>query len=306
MHVQQAHCTVVSPDSAAINLPLTIDSVSYFSCNGEKIFYREWGHKEIKKNLKVLLLLHGIGFHSYPYRKIMNYISNDTLLVYAMDLPGHGLSGKQRGVIESNEIIRNDIDSMICIIEKNNPGSEIFLMGVSMGGIYALDFVIHHSATCNLSGLILAGAALKLHRSQIISLSNLYYLFPFVFNRDKPVVNLDGKRLEASSGDLKYINARRNDSLSVHYVSMGYLSKVLEVQRECKRKLLLSKVSVPVLIMHGGEDKISSVRGSYYLYRNMKAAKKDIIVYPGSRHSIFWDGDSVNAVNDLVGWVFKN
>jgi alpha-beta hydrolase superfamily lysophospholipase len=305
LNTLQAQGVALLPDTVCIKSDLFNDSIFYFNCQGEKICYRKWGHPKFENNLKILLLLHGIGFHSYPYRKIMNYVDNDSILIYAMDLPGHGLSGKQRGVIESNAVILADIDSMICIIEKKNPGSEIYLMGVSMGGIYALDFAIHNTIASHLSGLILAGAALKLHSSQIISISNLLYMFTFLFDRYKPVVNLDGKRLEYSCNDREYINARRNDSLSVHYISMDYLTKVLEVQRECKKRTLLSKVTIPVLILHGGVDKISSLKGSYYLSKNLKSCKTDLIVYPESRHSLFWDKDSIRAVKDVVRWMSK-
>jgi len=282
------------------------DSVYWFKSNGYNICYRKWGHPEIGKDLKVLLLLHGIGFHSYPYMKIMNYIKNDSILVYAMDLPGHGLSGKTRGVIESNDQFLEAIDSMICIIKKDNLYSKVYLMGTSMGGIYALYYVIHNSFAANLSGLILVGPALRVHRSQVISISNLSYIYPFLFNHHKPVVNLDGKRLECSTSDQNYINTRRRDSLSIYYVSIDYLGKVYKAQRECRRKSSLNKISLPTLIIHGGEDKISSVKGSNFLNKNLPNSKTELIIYPDSRHSILWDSDSIRVIKDVVNWISNN
>jgi hypothetical protein len=78
------------------------DSVFSFESNGERIFYRKWGSPVIANNRKILLILHGIGFHSYPYGKITKYIENDSVLVYAIDMPGHGLSGNPR--VLSNQI----------------------------------------------------------------------------------------------------------------------------------------------------------------------------------------------------------
>jgi alpha-beta hydrolase superfamily lysophospholipase len=282
------------------------DSVHCFKINGEKIFYRKWGASCHQENLRVLLVLHGIGFHSFPYRKIFNFIEKDSILVYAMDLPGHGLSGNPRGVIQSNEGILEAIDGMISVIQKDNSDSETFLVGSSMGGIYALAYAIRDSISPHLSGLVLAGPALRVHRSQIINFSNLLYIYPFLFNRQKPVVYLDGKRLECSTSDQEYIDARRNDSLSVHYISMDYLLKVLEVQGICRRKSLLAGVSVPTLIMHGGEDKISSIKGSGFLNRNMLNSRTELIIYPKSKHSIFWDSDSIRAVRDMINWISKN
>lgn len=283
-----------------------IDQAYFFRAMGDSICYRRWGTANAEGCPRALLLLHGIGFHSYPYRKIVNYIRNDSIVVYAMDLPGHGLSGNRRGVIESNEKILDDIDSMVFIIEKDNPGSRKYLMGVSMGGIYAVAYAIHDSIVPHLSGLILAGAALKVQRSQIIRPDNLFYISHWLFNRKVPVVNLDGKRLESSTTDQNYINTRRNDSLSVHRVSIDYLLKVHEMQRECRSKSLLAGIHLPVLILHGEDDRISSLKGSRFLTRNLSNCKPELIVYPGCRHSIFWDTDSVTAVKDIVRWISKN
>jgi hypothetical protein len=111
------------PDSTEIITLWVNDSAFYFTSLGDKIFYRKWGSPDTGKNEKVLLILHGIGFHSYPYKKIMNYIDNDCMQVYAMDLRGHGLSGKSKGILESNDKILTDVDKMIGIIREDNPKS---------------------------------------------------------------------------------------------------------------------------------------------------------------------------------------
>jgi alpha-beta hydrolase superfamily lysophospholipase len=61
-----------------------------------------------------------------------------------------------------------------------------------------------------------------------------------------------------------------------------------------------------VLILHGEEDKISSIQGSRFLNKNLSNCRPEMIVYPGCRHSIFWDTDSVTAVRDIVHWMSKN
>jgi alpha-beta hydrolase superfamily lysophospholipase len=305
-HGVQALSNSFLPDSTEIITLRVNDSAFYFTSLGDKIFYRKWGYPDIGKNEKVLLILHGIGFHSYPYKKIMNYIDNASIQVYAMDLRGHGLSGKSKGILESNDKILRDVDKMIGIIREDNPESEIYLLGVSMGGIYALGYVIGYTINNQLSGLILVGPALKTHRSQIIQIGNVRCLLQFAFNRHRPFIYLDGKRLEESSSDPDFINSRRKDSLSIHYVSIDYLAKIREMQKTCKKRPLLAKVSLPVLIQHGGKDRIIDLKGSYYLEKNLTNSKTDLLVYPESKYSLFWDGDSSKVFKDLVHWVSKN
>jgi len=167
-----------------------------------------------------------------------------------------------------------------------------------MGSVYALASAMNDSTASHLAGLILIGSPLRVHRSQIVHFDNISCIFPLIFNRKRPFLYLDGRRLESSVNDQEYIDARRNDSLSIHYISMDYLLKVRKIQRECKRKSALSSISLPVLIIHGGNDKISSIRGAYFLN-----SRRELLIYPNSRHSVFWDSDSVKVVRDLVNWI---
>jgi alpha-beta hydrolase superfamily lysophospholipase len=302
----QAQCNDLLPVLTEIKSPKFTESSFYFNSLGDRLFYRRWVSTDIDKNEKVLLIIHGIGYHSYPYKKIMNFIGNGSVQVYAMDLRGHGMSGNEKGRLESNNMILTDIDNMIRIIRKENPNSKIYLLGVSMGGIYALGYAIGDTIDTQLSGLILVGAALKTHISQIIQIKNLMYLLPLAFNRHKPFIYLDGKRLEQSSTDQDFIDSRRADSLSIHYVSIDYLAKIKEMQKICKSKPLLAKISLPVLIQHGGQDRIIDLKGSCYLKKNLTNSKTELIVYPESKHSLFWDRDSSKVFEDLLHWVSKN
>lgn len=282
------------------------DSVFYYKSQGDSICYRKWRCPNTIGHKKELLIIHGIGYQSFPYKKIMDYVDKNNILVYAIDLRGHGLSGKSKGELESNEKIMKDLDNLVNLIKRENTDSEIYMMGVSMGGIYALGYALNYQAETKLTGLILVGAALKTHKSQLIQFGNLLYLFPFLFNRHKPVVNLDKKRLEQSSDNQIFISSRRNDTLSIHKVSTDYLIKVHEMQKFCKRKSLLDDLSIPVLIQHGGKDRIIALKGSYYIDKNLKNCRTEMIVYPRSTHSLFWDSDSARVFKDIIDWIGDN
>jgi pimeloyl-ACP methyl ester carboxylesterase len=46
------------------------------------------------KGLPPILLLHGIGSHSYCFRDLMRLLADQGYTVYAVDWPGHGASDK--------------------------------------------------------------------------------------------------------------------------------------------------------------------------------------------------------------------
>jgi acylglycerol lipase len=277
-----------------------------FNSLGDDIYYRKWGESQIQGTPKVLLIIHGLGNHSYPFMKIMNFTDHDNILVYAMDLRGHGLSGKTKGVLESNEKVLTDMDNMLDIIKEENPDSQIYLLGISMGGLYSLGYLLSNKISYELSGLILVGPALMVHRSQIFQFSNLKFLWLLIFNKSRPGINIDGKKLGMSSRDHDWIETRRNDSLAIPVVSVDYLRKVHQMQRMDKQKTRLSSISLPVLIQHGGKDKIADLKGAYYLKKNLTNARVELMVYPESYHTLFWDNDSTRILNDIVNWIVKN
>jgi haloalkane dehalogenase len=64
---------------------------------GLKIAYRKVEPSKVKKNgLPPVLLLHGIGSHSYCYRDLMRLLAEKGFTAYAVDWPGHGASDKAR------------------------------------------------------------------------------------------------------------------------------------------------------------------------------------------------------------------
>lgn len=284
---------------------LKFDSLYSFHSQGDDIFYRKWGNYCIPGDHKVLLVIHGLGYHCSPFKKITNYIENGCILVYAIDLRGHGLSGKIKGDIESNEKIITDIGNMIQIIEHENPGSDIYIMGSSMGGTYTMGYLLSHKNENELAGAILVGPSVKLHKSQIFQIESLKIVWLSLFDHSKSAINIDGKKIKMSTDNQEWINARKSDPLAIHYINAHYLKHIHQMQKTIKNKSELESISTPILILHGGKDKVCDLKGSYYLKENLSRAPTDLLIYPESYHSLFWDKDSNLILNDIVHWITK-
>ncbi len=61
---------------------------STFLCNGDTIRVYRWGTGE-----KKILFLHGWQSHSFRWKNYIEALPHDQYTVYALDAPGHGLSG---------------------------------------------------------------------------------------------------------------------------------------------------------------------------------------------------------------------
>lgn len=90
---------------------------------------------------KVLILLHGSGWHSQYLFSLAEFISSDLgIHVYTPDLRGHGKSPERRGDIDYIEQLEDDLADLIGDIRNNHPTVKLIIGGHSSGGGLAVRF----------------------------------------------------------------------------------------------------------------------------------------------------------------------
>lgn len=110
---------------------------SYTARDGTQLAYR---HYPAESN-KIVILLHGAGWHSRYFLPLAEFISSGGLAqVYTPDLRGHGLSPKRRGDLDYIGQFEDDLADLIAMIQKDNPNSMLIIGGHSSGGGLAIRF----------------------------------------------------------------------------------------------------------------------------------------------------------------------
>lgn len=90
---------------------------------------------------KVLILLHGSGWHSQQFYPLAKFISEQGLAqVYTPDLRGHGVDPQRRGDIDYIGQFEDDLADLIIGIKQDSPESKIIMGGHSSGGGLAIRF----------------------------------------------------------------------------------------------------------------------------------------------------------------------
>ena len=90
---------------------------------------------------KVVILLHGSGWHSRYFMPLAEFISSEGLArVYTSDLRGHGSAPEKRGDIDYIGQLEDDLADFIAVIRQDNPKAKIILGGHSSGGGLAIRF----------------------------------------------------------------------------------------------------------------------------------------------------------------------
>jgi len=271
------------------------------SFDGAKLFYRFWENPSSQSYDKVLLILHGIAYHTGLYlEKFREFLSPLGIPLYAMDSRGHGHSGRERGVLDSPAAIMQDLDAMVSFLKRKYPDKKLFLAGESMGGLFA----IAYTGTClsKLSGLILIAPGLIIHRDQICHPETFQVLPKALLKPGTPTVNIVGSRLEMGTRDPEFIKKRRKDELALSKVSLKYLLTLAKI--DCLwEKRYPRNIQIPTLILQGLRDRALNPKGASKLYDLISSKDKERVIFPQAFHTLLWDPDTPRVFEAISEWL---
>ncbi|CAB1082532.1 alpha/beta hydrolase [Alkalispirochaeta odontotermitis] len=109
----------------------------YTARDGTQLPYRHYP----AQSDKMLVLLHGSGWHSRYFFSLAGFISSENLAqVYTPDLRGHGRLPIRRGDIDYIGQFEDDLAKFIAFIKQVSPKSKLILGGHSSGGGLAIRF----------------------------------------------------------------------------------------------------------------------------------------------------------------------
>ena len=105
--------------------------------DGKQVAYR---HYQAQSD-KVIILLHGSGWHSQYFLPLAEFISSEGLAqVYTPDLRGHGHKPERRGDVNYINQLEDDLADLIAIIREDNQNAMLIVGGHSSGGGLAIRF----------------------------------------------------------------------------------------------------------------------------------------------------------------------
>jgi alpha-beta hydrolase superfamily lysophospholipase len=272
------------------------------SVDQTRLFYRYWPAMGAW-NGRTVIVLHGIGYHSAPYKVIADALNPDGTDVYGLDARGHGLSEGRRGFLGTPAQVVADVAAILDFAKQQRPSAKIFLLGDSMGA----DFVLAYAKENNdqLAGMVLMALALNLDFRQFLSLESLSLMPYFALGHREPVINLTGARLEESSRHPEFIAHRRADSLAYKNVSFGYL---LDVQRLVFgwRWKIAPRVHAPILLIKGGKDRVVSHSECVAFDRLCASKDKHFKIYPEVHHTTLWDPQTPEILKLVGAWILRH
>ena len=65
----------------------------------------------------------------------------------------------------------------------------------------------------------------------------------------------------------------------------------------------LNQLTIPICIAHGGDDKITPISGSQYVFEHTQSADKEFAPYPNMRHEVHNEIDREIFLQELLTWL---
>ncbi|MFZ0453442.1 MAG: lysophospholipase [Ignavibacteriaceae bacterium] len=262
--------------------------------NGLNIFTRSWHPGETAAG--VVVIVPGFNAHSGYYSWAAERFIENGLSVYALDLQGRGKSDGERFFVKSFDEYVSDVALFIGLIKSKEPGLPLFLLGHSAGGVVSCLYTIEHQN--ELAGLICESFAFRVPAPDfaLAVFKGLEHIAPHAH-----VLRLKNENF---SRDPKVIDTMNNDPLIANETQPTQtLAEMVRADEKLKNGFQL--ITLPVLILHGTDDKAAKVSGSQFFYDNTNSADAAIKLYDGGYHDLLNDIIKEDVMNDILGWISK-
>jgi pimeloyl-ACP methyl ester carboxylesterase len=252
--------------------------------NGLKLYAEETGPPVGP----AILFIHGFSQSRVAWYRQMYSGLAQTFRLVCFDLRGHGLSEKppEKEHYTNSEWWAADIAAIIEQLHLQ----QTTLVGVSYGGYIICDYLRHYGEA-NLSGINFVGAATKMGTPEAFTMVGKEFqaLFPGFFSSD---IQVGVAALSQLIRLCTYQEMKPED----FYASLGYNCSVPPYVRKnmFSRKLdnddLLARLSVPLLVTHGLEDKIILPVAAEHHLKLVPAARPNF--YARTGHLPFFENPS--------------
>ena len=243
----------------------------------------------------MVVLAHGVSEHGGRYAWVGERLAERGFALYAGDHRGHGRSDGSRALIDRMDNAVADLNLVVDLAVGRQGGREPFLLGHSMGGAVALSYALAHQD--RVRGLILSAplaileAASPLTRlagrvlSAVVPKLGVYEIDSTAVSRDPAVVR------DYDADPLNYHGRLPARTVAELSAAIGSFPD------------RLGDLTLPLLTMHGTDDRVVPPRASELVIERGGSADKSIIRYDGLYHELLNEPERERVLDDIVGWM---
>lgn len=270
-------------------------SDAFTSADGLRLPTRAWLPDHDAPRAAVVLV-HGLGEHVGRYDALATRLVAAGHAVHGYDQRGHGYAQGPRAQVRRFDDLIADLATFVASVRAWHPDVPLVLFGHSMGGVVAARAVqteaVHPDLLALSSPAFRDGTDVPGWLRRV--LAALAGPFPAL-----PTVRIDPAAL---SRDAAEVDAYRLDPAVFH----GPVKARLAVEMGRHGALVLAdaaRLAVPVLLLHGKEDRLARPGASAELHRALEGRDATLVLYDEGPHELFHDPLRERATADLLAWL---
>lgn len=262
--------------------------------NGVDVYTQSWLPNGPCRSL--LLIVHGLAEHSGRYMNLVNRFVPMGYAVYGIDHIGHGRSKGTRVYVDRFEDYTETLKTYVDLIREETSGKPIFLVGHSMGGLISAAYLIDHPA--DFTGVVLSGPSVKMPDN----ISAFVIFTGKVLSVLMPRAGLVALDAKGVSRDPAVVQDYVDDPLVHTGKATARLgAELLKAMRRVTAGA--ARITLPILILHGGADRLVDPSSSQMLYENVGSADKTIRIYEGLYHEVFNEPEHDRVLGEVEEWL---
>ena len=250
---------------------------------------------EVEAPIADVLLTHGLGEYSGRYGHVAAALGSAGIRLWSYDLRGHGLSGGKQGDASDYGFFVDDLGRMVERVKSE--GSELFLMGHSLGGQITLSYLLQRGSA-GVSGAVILSPWLRLAfvppKWRVALAKAALFVLPGLRQRTPS----DATQL---SRDLEHLAAMPNPELC-HDVISGRLFFAIE-NAGAQVLQRAPEFQVPLLLIHGADDSVTCRKSTEHFHERVASSDKTLIIYPEARHETHNDLGRERVLADITDWI---
>ena len=286
-----------------------------------EITYYSW---EVKKPKATFQIVHGSIEHALRYKNFAEYLNTQGFSVVAMDIRGHGETGKNQGHLghfidhKGHLAVFSDVHQLNEIVKKKDYGEKLVLLGHSMGSFIVRAYVTKYDdvdiliaigsnhkprALTHLAKFIARLKAIKNPKGEALFLHNLSYKAfdkKFKLEGDLAWLSLAKDNREAYKKDP--LTKFKMSNKAFHEFARWML--IMTDRHQVKN---INK-KIRILLLNGTNDPVGTfgkeiVKANKFYTRNGLFSEQ--IEYEDMRHEILNDETKELVYKDIVSFVEK-
>ncbi|MFI5254025.1 MAG: alpha/beta hydrolase [Candidatus Limnocylindrales bacterium] len=248
-------------------------------------------------------LVHGFGEHSGRYEAAVAALTTRGFAVHAFDLRGHGRSPGRRGHIDAWADYRGDLAAFLEHVRTQEAArTPLFLYGHSLGGAIALDYGLRDPD--GLAGVVASSPSLVPTGVRSPGLEALGRALSRVYPTFSIKMPLETAAISRSP---EILAANRADPLNHRRITARAATVTLRALEWTRAHA--GEWRLPLLVIHGGADRIIDPEGSRAFVAAARAAGPadvELRIYEGGYHEPHNDLEAPKVMSDVADWLERH